>query len=460
MQNDNKKRPNKTERKWLAIPFFAVLAVLTVVAFIIPLRPTQSYSEKRNLAQFPEFSPQALVSGDYFDDISLWFSDTFPFREGWISLAGKVEQFHGINDITIYGNLPPADAVPSAAPTPAPVSTPEIVDWPVEELPVEVPEVVVTLPPEESVEQWGGIEVDGDAEVIFGSVLQIGNSAFAYYGFSQSGSDRYINMMNHCAEVMDEKGVEVYSVLAPTSVGVMVASDYMEMLGCTDQGESISYILSGMNDKVKKVNTFNNLVAHNDEYIYFRTDHHWSALGAYYAYEEFCKTAGMEAAPLDAFELWDQGTFKGSYYYNCKQNFKLEPDTVYAYNPPGDLEMMITARGGNTFPWTVLTDVSKSKDNAKYMVFLAGDHPLSVITNNDLPEGESCVVIKDSFGNPFVPFLTQNYHKVYVMDYRSYSKMKLRNFVDVYEIDDVIFLESLAMAQGDGTLDLLESLTK
>ena len=53
-----------------------------------------------------------------------------------------------------------------------------------------------------------------------------------------------------------------------------------------------------MSDAVNKVNVFNSLVSHNDEYIYFRTDHHWSALGAYYAYEEFCRAAGMEAAPL------------------------------------------------------------------------------------------------------------------------------------------------------------------
>ena len=453
--NDKNKK-----RRLLMLPFFAVMAVLTVVAFIIPLRPTQSYSEKRNLAQFPDFSTQALISGDYFDDISTWFSDTFPGREGWISLAGTVESLHGINDVTIYGDLPQADAVPVVT-TPRPAATPAPLpeDSAVEE-PIVMPEIKETLPPEESVEQWGGIEVDGDAEVIFGNVLQIGNSAFAYYGFSQQGADRYIDMMNLCAEKLSQKGVEVYSVLAPTSVGVMVASEYMEMLGCTDQGQSISYMLSGMSDKVNKVNAFNNLIAHNDEYIYYRTDHHWSALGAYYAYEEFCKTAGVSPAPLTDFELWDQGLFKGSYYYNCKQNSKLEPDTVYAYDPGGNIEMKITAAEGNTFPWPLLTDMSASNDGSKYMVFLAGDHPMTQITNHDIPEGKSCVVIKDSFGNPFIPFLTKNYHKIYVLDYRSYTGMKLSAFTEAYEIDDVIFVGSLAMAQSTGTISLLENITR
>ena len=64
--------------------FFAVLALLTAAAFIIPLRPTRSYSEKRNLTPFPVFSMSALLSGDYFDGISAWFSDTFPGRETWL----------------------------------------------------------------------------------------------------------------------------------------------------------------------------------------------------------------------------------------------------------------------------------------------------------------------------------------------------------------------------------------
>ena len=66
------------------IPFFLVLTILTVVSFIIPLRPTESYSEKRELAKFPEFSLSSLADGSYFGDISLWFSDTFPGREDWI----------------------------------------------------------------------------------------------------------------------------------------------------------------------------------------------------------------------------------------------------------------------------------------------------------------------------------------------------------------------------------------
>ena len=463
----NQEPSPKKKRGRPALPFFLVLAALTVVAFIIPLRPTRSYTEKRELTKFPEFSAAALVSGEYFDGISAWFSDTFPGREVWLSANAKTEQLHGLSDVTIYGELPVANEVPTVppepptptakpapTPTPVPTATPEPTPEPT---PVPVAE---TSPPTESVEKWGGILVDEDAEVIFGTTLQVGDAAYGYYNFLQSGCDTYAGIISDFADAMAEKNVKVYSLLEPTSVGVMVSSDYLQTLRCSDQGAAIAYTLGMMRDSVCKVNVFNNLVAHNDEYIFFRTDHHWTALGAYYAYETFCKAAGKTPAPLDAFEEWDQGEFKGSFYYSCNQNSRLKLDKVYAYNPPGDMTVQITAQDGGTFPWTVLTDMSKSAASAKYLTFLAGDYPMVSITNNDLPDAPVCVLVKDSYGNPFAPFLTQNYSQIYVIDYRSYNKMTLKAFVDAYDVDEVIFAQNLTLAQSDGTIRLTRGLCR
>ena len=78
-----------------AAPFFVVLAVLTVVSFILPLRPTRSQTEKRALTEFPAYSQEALLEGSWFDGINTWFSDTFPGREHWLSLSYRVEELHG-----------------------------------------------------------------------------------------------------------------------------------------------------------------------------------------------------------------------------------------------------------------------------------------------------------------------------------------------------------------------------
>ena len=81
MKNRIEKNIRERHERELAGPFIAVLAVLTVIAFLVPLRPETSMREKRKLHEFPAFSVRSLMSGEYFDGISLWFSDTFPGRE-------------------------------------------------------------------------------------------------------------------------------------------------------------------------------------------------------------------------------------------------------------------------------------------------------------------------------------------------------------------------------------------
>ena len=464
------KSAKKGPSKAYAIPFIVALMVLTVIAFIIPLRPTRSMEEKRDLAAFPEFTWEALLSGDYFDDINLWFSDTFPGRESWLSLSASTKELHGIQDIVIHGDIslqetvpdeyvasteetPPPELMetePSGAeetqePTQSETSGSEETQESTEPAETEPEE---TTPPTTPVEEWGGVNAGEDADIYLGSVIQIGDTAFNYFTFSQGQSDRFINTIKWYQEAIAKKDKDISVILAmiPTSVGVMVEAEYQEKIGCTDQGAVIDYIYSGIPDEVVKVEIFDTLVEHNDEYLYFRTDHHWTALGGYYCYQEVCEALGMEPAPLDAFEEWDQGEFQGSNYYKCNQSSKLLLDNVYAYNPPGDITMRINNENGR-FTWPVLTDMSKSAKNAKYMTFLAGDHPLCEITNNDIPEGLNCVIVKDSYGNCVAPFFTQNYHNVYVVDFREYTAYNLRGFVDAYDIDHVIFLIQVGAAQ-------------
>ena len=174
------------------IPFFLVLAILTVCAFIIPLRPTRSQSEKRNLAQFPEFTVEALLSGSYFDDITLWFSDTFPGRESWIQLSGSVSELHGYSEISIQGNLPISDQIPviPTGPSTEPTENTENTEATEETEPTDPEATKPTLPditieeiepPTEDVEVWGGVNAGEDAQIMYANqTIQIGDTVFNY----------------------------------------------------------------------------------------------------------------------------------------------------------------------------------------------------------------------------------------------------------------------------------------
>lgn len=458
---DEKKTNGHNVNARYVIPFFVVLAILTVVSFIIPLRPTRSQSEKRNLAEFPEFSMEALTSGTYFEEIDTWFSDTFPGRENWLSMSSWIQEFHGYSDIAIGGEVP-VDDVPVTvpeAPT-APVTLPVLETDPVEETQEQVI-IEEIAPPSEDVEEWGGVDAGEDAEIMYGnSLIQIGDTIFSYCKFSQMGSDRYIQSTNYAAASLADKDVRLVSMPIPTSIGIMVENEYLEKLSCTPQNDIINYMFSGMHESVIKVDLYPTLVEHNDEYLYFRTDHHWTARGAYYAYVEICEALGYEPAPLDSFEEWDMGDFEGSNYWSAVYPSKLKIDRLYAYVPQGDIRMLICPDGRSGYEWPLLMDKSHRELNSKYMAFLSGDHALCIVTNNDLPDAPNCVIVKDSYSNAMIPFLTQNYHNVYVIDYRKYYTMRLKDFVVQYDIDDVILANNLNAAQVGATCDLIDQLVK
>ena len=461
MLQKNVEKSNQTAIKdtgWkLVIPFFAVLGILTVVSFLIPLRPTQSQMEKRNLAQFPAFSWEALVSGSYFDDITLWFSDTFPGREGWLSLSTQLNTLHGYSDINISGQLKDTEQIPPQE-EPAALPAEETRERETVAAAETAPSTEVTH--ETEPDQWGGVDAGNLAEDdVIGdvAVIQIGDTAFNALGFSQMCSDWYARTLTDFSEEMAQLGVRVVSAPAPTSVGILIEPEYLEMLQCADQNEMIQYIHSQMGDQVIKVDTYDALVSHNDEYIYFRTDHHWTARGAYYAYEAICQALGYEAVPLEELEEWNQGEFKGSLYYKAYRPRKLKVDELIAYIPKGDIEMRVRSFYYEGTVRPVIQDMSQREVNTKYNAFLFSDNAMVELTNRDLPDGPSCVVIKDSFGNCLVPFLVQNYYKVYALDYRKFHEADLKKFLEKFPADDVIFCPYLIAIQSQDGNKMIEN---
>ncbi len=455
LDNQPKTDPQKGKenKPYLAVPFFVALAVLTVVAFIIPLRPTQSQMEKRNLAEFPEFSWKALGSGEYFDDISLWFSDTFPGRESWLMAASRIEELHGSAGVSLSGDSDEMEQISVPTVPSAPTSPTNPTDPTGTQTQQPDPTEETDAPTQPTEKPWGGLDLSGDVKIEMNGqgVIQIDGHAFNQVGFSQYCSDWYVRTLNRLAENLAADGVKVVSAPCPTSVSIMIEPEYLGKLKCADQNQIIQYLHGTMDERIVKVDTFDALVNHNDEYIYFRTDHHWTARGAYYAYEAICRALGYEPVPLEELDTLDMGDFEGSVYWKAPRPRSLEMDNLTAYMPKGDLELRIRGMYTEGQVQTLIRDFSESPNNAKYNAFLYSDNALSVVTNYDLPDGPTCIVIKDSFGNALVPFLAQNYSKVYAIDYRKFGEAGIQGFLKVFPVDEVIFAPYvLAIQDIDG----------
>ena len=297
--------------------------------------------------------------------------------------------------------------------------------------------------------QYPAIKTDASLKD-FGNVVLIGDSAYELYSYSDKTADKYASYVNETAEQL-RNVADVYDVVIPLSSGITLPDNYYDKISSSNQKTAIDNIIGKLSGDVKAVNMYENLMKHRNEYVYFRTDHHWTALGAYYGYEAFCDAKGVIPISLDRHESVEFDNFLGSFYNDTKKDKVLEknPDTIKAYYPISpDTSMVYTTTKGSSNSWEVIYDVSDYPSSIKYSTFIAGDNPFTVITNKNLQDGSSCIVVKESFGNAFVPFLVDHYEKIYVVDYR-YWEGSLIDLAKEKKVDDVIFLNNLSMIRSD-----------
>lgn len=419
----------------------AVVLVICTVFLIIPLRPSVSETEKRELAAFPEFSFSALADGSYFSDISLWFSDTVPFRDTLVGWNIKLQNFLGTSGAErgFQEAVKNNDEIPEVIPSPEAAVTDENGED-IKEYETLAPEEI-TFPEADNapalIEQLGYIAVCGDA-------------GYEYYNFVQSTADNYVKALNTASAKFSGQA-DIYASIAPGSTDITLDDDNRAKLSSSvsDQKKAISYMLGSTASGIKKFDCFDNLKLHRNEYIYFRTDHHWTALGAYYAYEEFCKTKGITPLKISDFEVNSFDGFLGTFYNDSNNHPALgaNPDRVDTYAPPCEYTTTLTKNDGSTQSWFLLYDESSAPASLKYGTFIGGDNPLTTITNTSKADGETCLVVKESYGNAFVPFLVYHYKTVYVIDYRHYNK-SLSAFLSENPVDDIIFMNNISMTRN------------
>ena len=250
------------------------------------------------------------------------------------------------------------------------------------------------------------------------------------------------SVLNRVAALLPEDGELMFTMVPQSNVAnEFLAMDDREYF--TSEAEEMIDTFSADN-----VHAFSTAQILSDslvrgDYVYFRTDMHWTPEGAYLVYCEMVKAAGLTPTPWEDFNIETEENFLGTYYRDTPSNYmKNNPDTLSLISPNFPLELR-RVTGVDTYTVIPLLDMN-AKQSDRFSIYLGGSAGPWTIAVSENNQPERCLVITDSFGLPVIPMLTTNYSQVHYLDTRYYSEktvgytvaemMEKYNITDVYMI--------------------------
>ncbi|MBQ8440378.1 MAG: hypothetical protein IJX19_06945 [Clostridia bacterium] len=363
-----------------------VLFVTVLFAFSIGfiLTPDQSFSEQENrsLRSFPKFTWKKLASGAFGDEINDYFADQFPLRDALVGLKGYSENTlgKGENNGVILGK----DG----------------------QLQTRLFDML-----------WADGSIVKDTDVYDPATVQ-----------------KALDGINRAEDSLE---IPFSVLLTGRVIDVSVsASDYPAQFS----DALLTQLREGMGDGVDYIETVPMFREKYDagEYVYYKTDHHWTTLGAYYAYVETLKSFGMEdeILPMDAFERETVSKcFYGTAWSAGGMKF-VPPDQIEHWTLGNESEFSITADGRELSGFYSDSYLEK-KD--QYSFFLDGTHDVVTIKKEG-EERPTLLILKDSFANSMAPFLAQHFDLVLLNLSSRKDFTNVTAFAEEYEADRALIV--------------------
>lgn len=191
-----------------------------------------------------------------------------------------------------------------------------------------------------------------------------------------------------------------------------------------------------LDPKMTLFDPFNLLKKHKDETIFFRTDHHWTALGAFYTYDEIIKSLDIQPFSKDDFHIETvSDEFYGSFY--AKGNdLTIPADTIEQFELKNTAKFEVKRDAEPLLKGLYEPSYLEKRD--QYSYFLGGNYANTVITS-DNKNGKKLLLFKDSFAHIFVPFLANHYEEIHMLDLRYYN-ISAADYMDEHQLTDVLVL--------------------
>lgn len=385
----------KKVRIIIIIVFIGFFVLISGASLIIKDREF-SPNENRYLAETPELSWDNILSGKFQDGLEDYLRDQVCFRDGWITVKTGIQKACG--DTDIGGAYVGKDGYDFEK------ITPEDVDEK---------------------------QVDRNIKAV---------------------EDYFMT----ASETIDKQKLSF--LLVPTS-GLVMQEKLPKNARLFDQAKYIDQVQKAMKD-YNFVDVRDTLMDHNEEYIYYKTDHHWTSAGACLAYEVWSEHTGGEAETEDGLvKNVVSDKFRGSLYSKIL-DVDSAYDEIWTYGLQKD-----EAFGSKDCTVTIdekqqldsIYDDEKLQEKDKYAYFLGGNYGQVHIQNQKAAskaKGKNILIIKDSFANSFVPFVTQDYENIYMVDLRYYNG-DVKAYLQEHEITDVLVLYNISNFISDRNLHKL-----
>lgn len=228
--------------------------------------------------------------------------------------------------------------------------------------------------------------------------------------------------------------IKVSVMIVPTS-SLILKDNLPKYAPMLDQNIIFEDIFNYLKN-VKLIDIREDLLKYNDEYIYYRTDHHWTTYGAYVGYLRYVEEMELNTNVSKNKLKLVSDDFKGSIYSKILINDCLK-DKIYLYQ--NNIDYVVEYNFGKEITNSVY-NLERLNEKDKYQVFLNGNHPeIKIKTNN---EGGKILIFKDSFANAFIPFLLDNYSEIYVIDLR-YFNYSVQDYIKENNISECLFLYNI-----------------
>jgi len=406
---------------------FCSVIILGGLIFLFSAKAEFSENEKRQLTQFPKANASALLSGDYFRGIDSYVADNFIYRLTITEWASRIRHLHGIqwDEIEYFPKAKsnhPVNGTQITIDQPTSSNTSSATNL-VKPSKQSAPTISSNIKEQDDV-PYQNIE----------SVIVYKNRALQIFGASPSTALGFTKTINLYREKLDDE-VKLYVMAIPIGSDFYLPKKINNNI--MKERNLISYLKINLNSEILVVDAYSELEQHTDEYIQFNTDHHWTGLGAYYAYIAFCKTA--EIVPLTQDEMTYKyiPNFLGSLYQKTlSTDLKNNPDRVEYWKVPMRTKSQYF-KGDYHKGLSTSMYAEEARGIYGYGVFLGGDYPMMRISS-EIKNGKRIVVIKDSYGNAFAPYLTSHYEDVFVLDYR-YFNGNILSLIKEYDITEILF---------------------